>query len=161
MTSSGFETHNHAMCINSALSSAEDYCAAHGVQFTPQRRRVLEILLEEHRALGAYEILDRLRQDGLSAQPPVAYRALDFLVSHGFAHRIERLNAFIACAHPDADRHAPAFLICRLCNSVAETEAAPGRERLDEAAETAGFRIEAAVVKAEGVCPNCANTPTP
>lgn len=159
MATSGFESHNHAQCIASALQRAEEYCASRGVQFTAQRRRVLEILLEEHRALGAYDILGRLRDDGLSAQPPVAYRALDFLVSHGFAHRIERLNAFIACAHPEADGHAPAFLICRLCHSVAETEAAPGRDRLDAAAATAGFQIEAAVVEAEGVCPNCTKLP--
>lgn len=155
MAANGFDHHNHSHCISSALSTAEEHCAANGLQLTAQRRRVLEILLEEHRAIGAYEILDRLRGDGMPAQPPVAYRALEFLVSHGFAHRIERLNAFIACAHPDAQRHAPAFLICRVCNAVAETEAAPGRDRLDRAAETAGFRIEATVVEAEGVCPNC------
>ena len=75
---------------------------------TPVRRRALEILLKEHRALGAYEVLDGLREPGFGSQPPVAYRALEFLVTHGFAHRVERLNAFIACAHP-GKAHAPAF----------------------------------------------------
>ena len=110
----GFEHHNHDACIADALARAEAHCASHGLKFTPVRRRTLEILLHEHRALGAYDLLDLLAQDGLGKQPPVAYRALDFLVSAGFAHKIERLNAYIACSHL-GDDHSPAFLICRNC----------------------------------------------
>ena len=89
--------HDHAGCIARAMAHVDAHCAADGLQLTPVRRRVLEILLEQHRALGAYEILDRLRAEGLGSQPPVAYRALDFLMKAGFVHRIETLNAFVAC----------------------------------------------------------------
>ena len=58
---------------------------------------VLEILLESHRAMGAYEVLERLAAEGFGKQPPVAYRALDFLVEHGLALRVRRLNAYAAC----------------------------------------------------------------
>ncbi|MDZ7708681.1 MAG: Fur family transcriptional regulator [Roseovarius sp.] len=150
----GFAPHDHRDCKRAAMAAAEAHCARHGLNFTPVRRRVLEILLEEHRAMGAYEILDKLREEGLGSQPPVAYRALDFLVTNRFAHKIERLNAFIACAHPDA-AHTPAFLICRVCNAVAETHAAPARGMLGAAAEAAGFEIEQAVVEAVGRCPRC------
>ena len=150
----GFGKHDHRGCIADAIAAAESTCKTRKVQFTPVRRRVLQILLQEHRALGAYDILDRLRAEGLGSQPPVAYRALDFLVTHGFAHRIERLNAFIACSHPGL-AHAPAFLICRLCAAVAETSTAPARGALGTAAQAAGFTIERTVVEAEGVCPAC------
>ena len=150
----GFERHDHTACIHDGAAAAETYCTANGLQFTPQRRRVLEILLEEHRAMGAYDILDRLRDEGLGAQPPVAYRALDFLTSHGLAHRIERLNAFIACTHM-GERHTPAFLICRGCAAVAETRADPTEGDLGRAARAAGFTIERAVIEAEGLCPAC------
>lgn len=96
----GFEPHDHSHCVKSAITTAEKYCADNGLRFTPVRRAALDILLREHRALGAYDVLDRLRDAGFGSQPPVAYRALDFLVACGFAHKIERLNAFIACAHP-------------------------------------------------------------
>ena len=56
------------------------YCHKQKLQLTPARRKVLELLLQEHRALGAYDILDLLREAGFNSQPPVAYRALDFLV---------------------------------------------------------------------------------
>lgn len=152
----GFETHDHAHCITTGIESADAHCTAAGLQLTPARKRVLEILLREHRALGAYEILDIL---GKGAKPPTAYRALDFLVKHGFAHRIERLNAFIACAHPGED-HAPAFLICRNCSAVAETPSETTKGRLGAAAQRVGFQIERAVVEAIGLCPNCAEAKT-
>ena len=136
------------------MSAAEARCAAENIRFTPVRREVLEILLQAHRAMGAYDILDRLRESGFGSQPPVAYRALDFLVAHGFAHKIERLNAFIACAHPGA-AHAPAFMICRICDAVAEARAVTPTDALGAAANAAGFRIERTVVEAEGVCPAC------
>lgn len=150
----GFARHDHAACVAGAVAVAEARCARDKLRLTPVRRKVLEILLQEHRSLGAYAILDRLREDGFGSQPPVAYRALDFLVEHGFAHRIERLNAFIACAHPGA-AHSPAFMICRRCDAVAEAPAAPASGALGAAARAAGFRIERAVVEAEGVCPAC------
>ncbi|SEQ09242.1 Fur family transcriptional regulator [Thalassovita taeanensis] len=154
MTALGFEKHNHASCISEGVTAVDGVCTQLGLQLTPVRRRVLEILLSEHRAMGAYEILDVLRDEGLGSQPPVAYRALDFLVKHSFAHKVERLNAFVSCARP-GQVHTPGFLICRLCSAVAEADAEPTKGRLGKAAEAAGFEIEQAVVEAEGICPRC------
>lgn len=152
----GFDLHDHGRCVDSAIAAAEAHCAAEGLRFTPVRRAALEILLSEHRAMGAYELLDRLHAAGFGSQPPVVYRALDFLLANGFVHKIERLNAFIACALPGAN-HSPAFLICRICEAVAEAQSAPARGSLGEAARATGFRIERTVVEAIGVCPTCAD----
>lgn len=151
----GFERHDHRHCIARSLHSVEETCGERGLQLTPVRRRVLEILLSEHRAMGAYEVLDVLRAEGLGSQPPVAYRALDFLVANGFAHRIERLNAFVACAVP-GERHAPCFLICRSCSSIAETPGRRASEVLREEAGALGFAVERVAIEAEGLCPACA-----
>ncbi|MCA8879261.1 MAG: transcriptional repressor [Rhodobacteraceae bacterium] len=150
----GFSAHDHGACIDRVLAAAEDHCRRYRLQLTPVRRRVLEILLGEHKAQGAYDVLERLRAEGLGSQPPVAYRALSFLTSIGFVHRIERLNAFVACAAPGGG-HAPAFLICRSCHSVAEARLPPGSGFLDKAATDAGFLIETAVIEAVGLCPAC------
>lgn len=149
----GFSDHDHAACRAQALSAAEDICSRRGLRLTPLRRRVLEILTESHAALGAYDVLGRLDAEGLGSKPPVAYRALAFLVENGFAHRIERLNAFVACAHPGA-AHNPAFLICRACGHVAEAGDAP-LASLRSVARDAGFAIERTVLEAEGLCPAC------
>lgn len=155
MTTTGFSPHDHTACIAQGVEAAEARCREAGLNLTPVRRRVLELLLAEHRAMGAYEVLDVLRAEGLGSQPPVAYRALDFLVSNGFAHRVERLNAFVACCHPDAT-HTPAFLICRKCSKVVETDSTLPRQALARAAGEVGFTIERAAVEAEGLCPGCA-----
>ena len=157
MSAIGFQSHDHASCVRSTLHSAEAQCREQGLRLTPVRRRALEILLREHRALGAYDLLAHLAEDGLGHAPPVAYRALDFLVKAGFAHKIEALNAYIACSHL-GEEHAPAFLICRACKSVAEADTALARGRLGDAARDAGFRIERTVVEVEGLCPACQET---
>ncbi len=154
MGETGFAIHDHSGCIEAGLARAGRICAAAGVRLTPIRRRVLEILLAEHRAMGAYEVLDRLAREGHAAQPPVAYRALDFLVRHGLAHRIERLNAFVACSHSGRD-HAPVFLICRACGAVAEAGWQPEAGQIGAAARSHGFSVEAVVAEALGTCPNC------
>ena len=150
----GFAQHDHSTCMSDALTAADARCAADGLRFTPVRRKVLEILLQDHRALGAYTILDKLREDGFGSQPPIAYRALDFLVANGLAHKIERLNAFIACAHTNHS-HTPAFMICRLCDAVAEALSSTAQGALRDTARTTGFRIERTVIEAEGICPSC------
>ena len=114
-----FTPHDHAHCCGDVLLRAETVAQERGVRLTPVRRRVLEILLESHRAMGAYDVLERLSGDGFGNQPPVAYRALEFLEEQGLAHRIRRLNAFAACMHP-GEEHSPAFFICRLCKLVAD-----------------------------------------
>ncbi len=150
----GFAEHDHRACVAQALRAAQNRCVAEGLRLTPVRRKVLELLLREHRALGAYAILDLLRDAGFGSQPPVAYRALDFLAENGFVHKIERLNAFVACAHP-GESHSPAFMICRKCDAVAEAQSTPAKGALGDAARAAGFQIEKTVVEAEGICPSC------
>ncbi|MFE3838303.1 Fur family transcriptional regulator [Pseudogemmobacter sonorensis] len=149
-----FAAHDHAHCADDVLARADALAARSGVRLTPVRRRVLEILLENHRAIGAYDVLKRLAAEGFGNQPPVAYRALEFLTEQGLVHRIRRLNAFMACMHPGED-HAPAFLICRACDAVAEAHGAPVRAALNKAAAEVGFLVERATVEALGLCPAC------
>ena len=153
-----FAQHDHGHCRTDALARAEALAVARGVRLTPVRRRVLEILLEEHKAMGAYDVLTRLAAEGFGNQPPVAYRALEFLVEHGLAHRLQRLNAFAACLHPGHD-HAPAFLICRACDKLAELPAAPVRAALADLAGETGFAVERVTIEAVGLCPACAENP--
>lgn len=149
-----FFLHDHSLCSDEVLARAEALSAERGLRMTPVRRRTLEILLEKHQALGAYEVLDRLAAEGFGKQPPVAYRALEFLVDQGFAHRIRRLNAFTACIRP-GEPHVPVFLICKSCSTVAEAPGAKVYESLMSAAEEIGFAVERANIEAQGLCPTC------
>ena len=138
------------------IKIAEQYCKENDLKFTPVRRKVLELLLQKNTAIGAYEILDLLREAGFKNQPPVAYRALDFLVKNGFAHKIEQLNSFIGCVHPGKD-HSPAFMICRNCDFVAEEEAISPNSSVSKIASKSGFKVEKAIIEAQGLCHSCAS----
>ena len=142
--------------MENSIQQAEQYCQENGLNFTPVRRKVLEILLQKNTAIGAYEILDLLREAGFKNQPPVAYRALEFLVQNGFAHKIEQLNSFIGCMHPGKE-HSPAFMICRNCDSVSEEEALTRNFSVSQIASKAGFTVEKAVIEARGLCHSCAD----
>jgi Fur family zinc uptake transcriptional regulator len=149
-----FAPHDHATCTTDALAEAEAMARARGLRLTPVRRRVLEILLESHRAMGAYDVLARLGEEGYGNQPPVAYRALEFLEENGLAHRIRRLNAFAACMHPGR-AHSPVFLICTTCEKLSEAPEGAVRDALSLAAQEVGFAIETSVIEAVGLCHSC------
>lgn len=146
--------HNHGQCIESALKVAETLCLEQGARLTDIRRKVLELVWQSHQPVGAYELLDILKNERRNAQPPTIYRALDFLMELGLIHRIESLNAYVGCNAPDTT-HPSQFLICRDCGAAAEIS----DNRLDKAisglAEDAGFSIFHRTVEVEGQCPNC------
>ena len=154
-TGVAFAPHDHTHCAGNVMARAEAQMVAGGHRLTPVRKRTLQILLEAHRAMGAYDVLERLAAEGYGNQPPVAYRALEFLEEQGLAHRIRRLNAFTACMHP-GEVHAPAFLICRVCHVVAEAPGHAVGDALGVAAAAVGFSVERSTVEALGLCPGCA-----
>jgi len=109
--------------------------------------------------LSAYTILDQLRDDGLRA-PLQIYRALDKLVAFGLVHRLESLNAFVACNHPAGEaggesHGTAAFAICENCDSVAEFTEQDVAERLRSWAKTEGFEPHSTVIELRGLCEAC------
>ncbi|MEM7442055.1 MAG: Fur family transcriptional regulator [Pseudomonadota bacterium] len=146
--------HDHTRCVSSALSAAEARCI-NGVTLTKSRRRVLEIVWESHRPIGAYDILDRLAAEGQPAKPPTVYRALNFLLEQCLIHRLETLNAFIGCGASEADGHTAQFLICRDCNLAQELDDPALRQALNDAADQSGFHVDKRVVELSGICADC------
>jgi Fur family zinc uptake transcriptional regulator len=115
-------------------------------------RAVLGALRASDQPLSAYDILERVRKSGIKA-PVQVYRSLDRLSAFGFVHRIEALNAFVACSE-DQPGHKPGFVICRDCGMVKEFEDG----RLDDIAHHAAgeeFAIEAVSVEVLGHCGAC------
>jgi Fur family zinc uptake transcriptional regulator len=125
-------------------------------------RKVLSALGRSEKPLSAYDILDRARTDALKA-PVQVYRALEKLEGRGLVHRIEALNAFVACSeHSDAcsrnehrhPAHRPGFVICRDCGSVREFEDRRVAALAEDAAGE-GFAVEFVALEVYGHCANC------
>ena len=149
--------HDHTACIADALDAAEEHCKSRGLRFTPLRRRVLEIVWNRHTPTGAYDILEVLHDGKRSAAPPTVYRALDFLVKHGFVHRIESLNAFIGCGRT-GEAHTGQFLICESCNQVGELDDPEISILIEKKAARLGFKVCHPTVEIMGLCRNCGTT---
>jgi Fur family zinc uptake transcriptional regulator len=147
--------HDHARCAADALARAEALCAARSQRLTPLRRQVLAVLSVSHKPLGAYEIMGRMAESGARPAPITVYRALDFLLDNGLAHRIESRNAFLACAHNHDAGALVVFLICDRCGAVGEAPATAVGESLASAAKKAGFRPKMSVIEITGTCSHC------
>jgi Fur family zinc uptake transcriptional regulator len=146
--------HDHDDCIRAALDAAGAQCERHGARLTALRRRVLELVWTSHEPIGAYALLDILKSEGHSAAPPTVYRTLDFLIAQGLVHRLERLNAFVGCARPDAP-HSAQFLICTACGRIAELNDRTIGAVVKASAESQGFIVTGQTVEVEGLCPDC------
>lgn len=126
----------------------------HGERVTEPRRHVLEILAKSKKPLSAYDVLAQLAKKIDNPKPPTAYRALDFLVAHGFAHRIESLNAYICCS--ENHRHNGAqYLICDSCGNVEEIHLCHIPEPLVNQAKDKKFSTELWNVELHGKCQKC------
>lgn len=146
--------HDHHQCVHDALVEAERLCASRDVRLTKLRKRVLELIWASHAPVGAYAIMDLLRDEGRNAMPPTVYRALDFLLENGLIHRIEMLNAYIGCCQPES-RHSGQFLLCGGCGMAAELASEPLLAAIDAEAERRGFAVRRVTVEVDGMCPQC------
>ena len=150
------QSDHHQHCIHRALESAEELCAQRAVRLTLLRKRVLELVWQSHKPLGAYDILEMLsREDDRRAAPPTVYRGLDFLLENGLIHRLASLNAYIGCSHPEV-AHEGYFMICQQCSNAYELaqhtaiDAAIAQEAL-----LMGFAVQTQTVEILGTCAAC------
>lgn len=126
-------------------------------ELTRNQTLVFDALSKAESPLSAYTILDKLRDDGFRA-PLQVYRALDKLVDFGMVHRLESLNAFVACAHSHCGQHGLiAFAICDKCGHVSEFYDDIIEDRVRNWATGNGFKPAKTTVEIRGTCANCLN----
>ena len=125
-------------------------------KLTKNQSMVMKALSKASGPLSAYTILDQLRSKGLRA-PLQVYRALDKLVEFGMVHRLESMNAFVACRHPDGESESMvAFTICESCGEVTEISNDGFDSQLHKLAGGAGFNVKKSTVELFGQCEACA-----
>jgi Fur family transcriptional regulator, zinc uptake regulator len=132
----------------------------HPADLTRNQDLVLQTLNAADAPLSAYDILDRLRSEGLRA-PLQVYRALEKLIDAGLAHRLESLNAFVCCAN--AEKHTrtggvAAFAICNNCRRVDEFADEVVEERLNQWARANDFALAQTTIEIRGTCAACGET---
>ena len=120
-----------------------------------QDRMIATALRDAGKPVSAYELIDQLRGEVVLA-PQTVYRALGRLIAEGQAHRVESLNAFVACRHQKHDEGAAVFAICEACGTVNEFECGAAVTALDAWASAKHFRVERRTIELRGTCAACA-----
>ena len=122
---------------------------------TKNQALVFQALTKSPVPKTAYGLLDDLRSAGFRA-PPQVYRALDKLVESGLVHRLESMNAFVACSH-DACHPAGmvAFAICDRCGQATEFNDEIVAERLDDWTLARQFTPSRTTIEIRGECAEC------
>lgn len=117
---------------------------------------VLAVLRDQNGALSAYDILEELQKDKPRLAPPTIYRALAALTERGQVHRLESLNAFVAC-QCDHHRHASILSICNSCGAVEEHVSHDLLNSLSQVTRKTGFAPMRHVIEVHGLCAACAD----
>lgn len=146
--------HDHDDCVELAVENAERICRQRGLRFTAQRKKVLRLVWNSHKPVGAYDILDRMNRDGHKTAPPTVYRALEFLIDADLVHRLDSLNAFVGCPEPNIP-HAGQFLICQSCRSVTELDDSKISDLIESSAAGQGFKAVHQTLEIQGTCQGC------
>jgi len=124
---------------------------------TKNQKLVMNRLSHAKGALSAYTILDELRDHGFKA-PLQVYRALDKLVEFGLVHRLESMNAFIACQHPaceNVSEETAVFAICEKCGNVQELVNKNLLGAVESLAKEIDYALKQSVIELRGICSNC------
>ncbi len=148
------DAHRHPHAPARFVRAVENVCSERGLRLTAVRRRILELIAAEAKPVKAYDLLDSLRGERHGAAPPTVYRALDFLMEHGFIHRLASINAYTGCHHPE-HAHAVPFFICDSCDSAIELCDNGVAELLDAQAATLGFLPQSQSLEVHGQCASC------
>jgi Fur family zinc uptake transcriptional regulator len=140
--------------VEDFLQQAEGLCQKRNQRFTDLRKQVLSLVCQSEQPVGAYALLDMMKDAGRSAAPPTVYRALDFLQEQGFVHRLASNNTYLACAHPQ-HQHEAVFLVCHRCGYTRELHTSGIYNAVAAMAEKVGFSVEHASVEVTGLCASC------
>lgn len=147
--------HDHGSCVEHAVERAHGICAEKSVRLTPLRESVLRVLLSSHKALGAYDIIEKLQLDGRRMAPISVYRIIEVLLGAGLAHRLESQNAFFACLSDHDETNSMLVLVCEGCCRVAEAEAPEAWHAIKRMTQSSGFAVTDTVLEVQGTCADC------
>jgi Fur family ferric uptake transcriptional regulator len=122
-------------------------------RITPQRRLILDILVETDRHLDAHEIYERGRRQDVRLSLSTVYRTLAVLKETGVVRELYLDQDHHHYELDDKDEHS--HLVCLSCGRVIEVDSEPFAEAATAVGEAHGFDIASAQVELAGYCARC------
>ena len=135
------------------VARARDALRARGMRWTPQRRALLEVLLEARGHVTGAELIERARLRDPETTPSTVYRTLNVLeelglVSHSHGHDgREEFHVWPASEH--------AHLACESCRATWEIQGDEVLPMTEALARTRGFAVNLSHLTVSGVCAGC------
>ncbi|MEN9455180.1 MAG: hypothetical protein RL210_699 [Pseudomonadota bacterium] len=147
--------------VQQRLQQAEARCLEQGMRLTTIRKQVLELLLRHEGGVKAYQLLDEMKAVHEQSTPPTVYRALEFLQDAGLVHRLDSLNAYVACHIEQPQHQHGLLLVCPLCHAVSEIDDPEVCHLLADRIRLAGHQLQGDCLEIKAVCGECANATVP
>ncbi|MCK9857933.1 transcriptional repressor [Paenibacillus sp. ATY16] len=124
------------------------------INLTVQRKTILEAVQESHDHPTAADIIERLRDKGVSFAYGTVYNSLRYLTDAGL---IRELKLGEAVSRYDARMDDHHHIMCKECGRVEEVLTELPEEWLKKIAAETNFKVQDAHVVLEGVCELCAS----
>ena len=149
--------HSHSSCISKAKSRFQSHLKLRGKSLGCNDEPILTFLLANHKAFGAYDIVEHVSKLGKRVQAIQVYRSLDKLMELGVVHKLRTKNAFIAC-FGEGECVSQQFFICDVCDDVSEIQSNKLNTSIQDAARKNDFSVKLPSVEVLGICSECGIT---
>ena len=141
--------------VDAVLAAAAELLARRGERFTNVRRSVLQLLYQEQKAVGAYDLVPIYEKAlGRRIVANTVYRALDFLEQQGLVAHLANTRTYVA-REPHEGREASLFFVCRRCAVAIECDEPKIQRAVGASACAVGFIAHARAIDVEGICKAC------
>jgi Fur family zinc uptake transcriptional regulator len=106
---------------------------------------------------GSPQPVSIMKSRGLNLRRGERYRP-NRLMRDGLAHRLESMNAYVACADPQHRHDTAIFAICHDCGHIDEMHEGSVVKRLMRTISKYGFAVDQTTIEIQGLCASCAES---
>lgn len=135
-----------------------EFCAVLNLKLTSLRKEVLNILWQAEKPLKAYEILGLLLMTKPNSKPPSVYRALEYFVGQGIAHKVESIQSYTLCFEPEKHLVSEVLMVCDVCHHVKEIHDESVQGLISSIAQKHHFTLHHDAIELKGLCDNCSQS---
>jgi Fur family ferric uptake transcriptional regulator len=135
------------------ISTARSRLRQRGMRWTPQRRMLVEVLLESTGHVTGPELVERCRALDPETTPSTVYRTLDALEGIGLVRHSHGLDGREEYHVLPPAEHG--HLRCEVCGATWEIEADEARRLMATLARSRGFELNLSHLTIVGRCAGC------
>jgi Fe2+ or Zn2+ uptake regulation protein len=139
------------------LGEIEERLRGAGLRVTAPRVAVLRVLADSEDHPRVDQVIERVRESGVSISTQAAYDVCEALHRAALARRIELAGGPTRYEARVGDNHH--HLVCRACGLTVDVDCVHGSAPCLEPSDERGFAVDEAEVTFWGLCPDCQSQP--